>query len=104
MTERQIAKAVQKAALDFEQKIEQGFDADNRQTFAEYADYVIKLKERAGAKHRTIYMYKELLARINKAIGHLRLCEIRPQHLNSFYNNLAEKGRPQQYGQSSSRH
>lgn len=92
MTERQIAKAVQKAAMDFEQQIEQGFIVDNRQTFAEYADYVLKLKERAGAKHRTIYMYKDLLVRINKAIGHLKLCEIRPQHLNSFYNNLSEKG------------
>ena len=92
MTERQIEKAVQKAAFEFEQQIEQGFVADNRQTFTEYAAYVIDLKERNGAKRRTVERYRELLKRINAAIGHLKLTDIRPQHLNLFYANLAEEG------------
>jgi len=29
-----------------------GFEVDNRQTFAEYAEYVLKLKERTKKKHR----------------------------------------------------
>lgn len=92
MTERQIEKAVQKAAFEFEQQIEQGFIADNRQTFAQYAEYVVKLKERSGAKRRTAEWYRELLPRINAAIGHLKLTNIRPQHLNQFYANMAEEG------------
>lgn len=44
MTPRQIEKAVQKAAFTFEQEIEKGFAVDNRQTFSEYARYVIHLK------------------------------------------------------------
>lgn len=48
MTARQIEKAVQRAAADFERSIEQGYAFDNRQTFAEYAAYVIDLKERTG--------------------------------------------------------
>ena len=92
MTERQMEKAVQKAAFEFEQQIEQGFIADNRQTFAQYAEYVIDLKERSGAKHRTVERYRELLVRINAAIGHLKLTDIRPQHLNMFYANLSEEG------------
>lgn len=32
------------------------------------------------------------MIRINQAIGHLKLADIRPQHLNSFYKNLAEPG------------
>ena len=32
------------------------------------------------------------MIRINQAIGHLNLADIRPQHLNSFYKNLAEPG------------
>ena len=35
MTARQIQKAVQRAAADFERSIELGFSQDNRQTFAE---------------------------------------------------------------------
>ena len=92
MTDRQIEKAVQKAAFEFEQQIEQGFVADNRQTFAQYAEYVIDLKERSGTKRRTVERYRELLKRINAAIGHLKLTDIRPQHLNMFYANLGEDG------------
>lgn len=92
MTARQIQKAVQRAAADFERSIEQGFTLDNRQTFAEYAAYVLDLKERGGTKRKTLDRYKELLIRINQAIGHLKLADIRPQHLNSFYKNLSEPG------------
>lgn len=92
MTARQIDKAVQRAVADFERSIEQGFSLDNRQTFADYADYVIALKERTGTKHRTISGYKNLLIRTNQAIGHLAIQDIRAAHLNRFYQNLSEKG------------
>ena len=92
MTARQIDKAVQRAAVDFERSIEQGYVADDRQTFAEYAAYVLDLKERDGTKAKTLDRYRELMIRINQAIGHLKLADIRPQHLNSFYKNLSEPG------------
>lgn len=92
MTARQMEKAAQRAAADFEQSIERGYVADNRQTFSEYAQYVIDLKARTGAKHRTVEGYKQLLVRTNQAIGHMVLQDIRPFHLNQFYNNLSEKG------------
>ena len=79
MTERQMQKAVERVASDFERQIEQGFQIDNRQTFAEYAAYFLELKEREGLKYRTIENYKLLLLRINQAI-------------NRFYGNLAEEG------------
>ena len=92
MTSRQTEKAVQRAAADFERSIEQGYALDNRQTFAEYAAYVLELKERSGTKSKTIDRYRELMGRINLAIGHMKLADIRPQHLNSFYKNLSEPG------------
>ena len=92
MTERQIQKAVQRAAVDFERSIEQGYSLDNRQTFAEYAAYALDLKERTGIKAKTLDRYRELMGRINQAIGHIKLSDLRPQHLNSFYKNLAEPG------------
>lgn len=64
----------------------------NRQTFAEYAAYVVSLKERAGVKHSVICWYKAQLERVNAGIGHLKLCEIRPQHLNALYEQLSSKG------------
>lgn len=92
MTERQMQKAVERAAADFEREIEQGYQTDNRQTFSSYARYVIALKRSAGIKERTLSHYEYLLSRCDQAIGHLRLCDIRPQHLNLFYQNLQEEG------------
>ena len=92
MTDRQMQKAVERAAADFERDIELGFQLDNRQTFEEYANYVIELKERSGVKYRTTERYRELLERINPAIGHIKLADLRPQHLNAFYKNLSEPG------------
>jgi integrase len=40
----------------------------------------------------TVFGYRNLMTRINAAIGHLKLADIRPQHLNSFYKNLSESG------------
>ena len=92
MTERQMEKAVKKVALDFEREIEQGFIADNRQTVSEYCRYVIDTKERTGVKHRTIVSYKGFLPRIDQAIGHIKLTDLRPAHLNQFYAELGKPG------------
>ena len=92
MTPRQIEKAAPKAAMDVERSIEQGCALDNRQTFAEYAAYVMDLKRRTGTKARTLDRYQDMMVRINQAIGHIKLADLRPQHLNSFYKNLAEPG------------
>lgn len=92
MTEKKMEKEVRRIAFEFEQAIEQGYQVDDKQTFSEYARYVIDLKEQSGIKHRTIFQYKKLLERCDIAIGHMKLTEIRPQHLNSFYKNLKEEG------------
>lgn len=92
MTQRKIEKEVQRRAIEFERHIEMGFDVDSKMLFSNYAQYVISLKENGGAKHRTTELYKSLMDRIDAGIGHLKLTEIRPQHLNSFYMKLAEAG------------
>ena len=89
-SEQYAEREAQRVAVEFENSIRQGFRLDNRKTFAEYADYVIQLKEHTGTKHSTIELYKHLCERINPAIGHFKLTEIRPQHLNRLYISLAE--------------
>ncbi len=91
-TQRQIEKAVQRAAADFEREVEQGFQLDGKQTFSKYSQYFLELKEREGKKARTIDGYRDLLTRINAEIGNLKLSEIRAGHLNKFYKSLAEPG------------
>ena len=90
-SERQNMKALNEVAVEFEKKCKQGYVLDNRQSFAKYADYVIRLKERVGVKRTTIEGYKMLLPRINEEIGHMKLSDIRPQHLNIFYEKLSQR-------------
>ena len=92
MTEKKAEKEAQRAAFAFEKQIEDGFSLDNRQTFSQYAAYVIDLKQRSGVKYKTIEYYRQLMERIHPAIGHIKLADLKPQHLNAFYKNLAEKG------------
>ena len=92
MTAKQAEKAVQAVAAKFEEEVSQGFHTDDSMTFAEYAEKVIKMKERNGLQPRTIVRYRSMLPRINAAIGHIPLSKIRPQHLNDLYENLAEAG------------
>ena len=98
-----MEKAAQKAAADFERAIEQGYVADDRQSFQEYAEYVLDLKERSGAKHKIIESYRFLLGRINPAIGFMKLQDIRPQHLNQMYKNLSRSGQRADQGRAIAR-
>ena len=92
MTQRQIEKELNRVTVEFENSVNEGYTLDNRQTFSQYAEYVIDLKERSGQKHRTIVRYRDLMKRINTAIGHIKIEKLRPQHLNVFYENLSEPG------------
>lgn len=92
MTEKKAEKEAQRVAFAFEKQIEDGFSLDNRQTFSQYAAYVLDLKQRSGVKYKTIEYYRQLMERINPAIGHIKLADLKPQHLNAFYKNLAEEG------------
>ena len=93
LTQRQVEKELARTAADFEREIEQGYQIDNTQKFADYANYVLDLKVRTGLKPRTEDRYRDMLnKRIIPAIGHIKLAALRPQHLNSFYKNLSESG------------
>lgn len=87
-TEKSARKKAADFAANFERQCKEGTTSDTRLKFSEYADYVINLKEERGAKHTTIQRYKELTARIYPAIGHLKLKDIRVDHLNSLYSSL----------------
>lgn len=91
-SERKTKSELDKAVVLFEQECKNGLIADNRQTFEKYANYVIDLKERNGIKHRTIDGYRKILPRINAEIGHIKLTDLRPQHLNNFYEKLSKDG------------
>jgi len=93
LSETKIQKELNRVATLFEENCKKGLVVDNRQTFSQYAKYVIHLKENVEKKkHSTIKRYNELLERINPAIGHIKLADLKPQHLNKFYEQLSMPG------------
>ena len=93
MTKKQIEKAVNEFAVIFAQQCRAGYAADNKQKFAAYAAYCMELWETSGTlKTSTLSLYRYYLERINQGIGHLKLSDIRPQHLNQFYTQLMQGG------------
>lgn len=93
MTEKQMEKAVQKAAYEFEKQIELGFRPDDNRTFRDFAEYFIDLKRQSGLSARSIEGYNWAKRRVYDGIGDMRLADIRPYHLNKLYANIAKGGR-----------
>lgn len=98
-TEKSARKKAEAFAATFEKECREGVTSDSRQKFASYCDYVIELKASRGIKHSTIVRYKELTSRIYPTIGHIKLKDLRADHLNGLYTQLAKPGA----GKSSSR-
>ena len=97
--EKTARKKAEAFASQFEKECKEGTTSDSRLKFAPYCDYVIQLKESTGVKHSTVVRYKELTERIYPAIGHLKLKDIRADHLNAFYVSLAQPGQNKHTGE-----
>ena len=91
MTAKQIEKELQRQAVLFEESCTTGQVMDSNIRFSEFSKEWMKHKK-AELRPKTYATYDNLLPRINAAIGHMRIDRIQPQHLLSFYDNLAEGG------------
>lgn len=91
-TEKSARKKAADFAATFERDCKAGLIGDGRRRFDDYCDYCIDLKETRGIKHSTIFRYRELTKRIYPAIGHIKLCDLRADHLNNLYTDLMKPG------------
>lgn len=93
-TKRQNEKALELFALEFEKKVKKGAYLDGEKL--KYADFITLWKRdycetqmQVTTRERTYY---ELDARILPAIGHLKMAQIKPLHIQQIYNNMQENG------------
>ena len=97
-TEKSARKKAEAFAATFEKECREGVTSDSRLRFEEYCNYVIGLKEQRGIKHSTIVRYRELTERLYPAIGHIKLKDLRVDHLNTLYSDLAKPGQNKRTG------
>lgn len=89
MTAKQLEKEVQRQAVLFEEECAKGTVMHGNIKFIDFAAEWFRHKKN-DLRPKTYARYESMLPRINAAIGHMRLDRIQPQHLLSFYENLAE--------------
>lgn len=92
MTERQIKKELERQKVLFEERVRSGQVLEGSTRFSEFADYWMKEYAEKQLRPSTLSGYKDMLVRINAAIGNVRLDALQPAHLIRFYNDLAKNG------------
>ena len=93
MTPRQIEKELNRQVVRFEEQVKSGAaTSDGNIRFADFAQRYMDEYGRFNLKPTTLDNYTRNLVRINQAIGHLKLKDITPLHVQAFYNNLQEEG------------
>lgn len=91
-TEKQNQKALERFAMDFEDKVKSGkYLKGEKMTYQEYSilwlsEYAEKQMERTSIERCESSLNNIILP----AIGHLKLSEIQPLHLTRLYSELAE--------------
>ena len=91
MTAKQAEKEATHQAALFEERARNGELTDGNTRFSDYVDHWVKINSGRYAP-KTIQRYKQLLERVVAALGHIKLCALKPHHLENFYMSLTENG------------
>lgn len=91
-TEKQNQRALERFAMDFEDKVKSGKYLDGeKMTFQEFIDDWMEEYAKIQLEPTTTEVYRLLLnAHVIPVIGHLRLANIQPSHLNKLYSGLLQ--------------
>ena len=92
MSEARAEKEAEKEAVRFEDAVNAGVAHDSNIKFQAFAELWMTEHVKKQLKLRTYSGYEKRLEVAYKAIGHLKLKELRTGHLNAFYKNLEETG------------
>lgn len=108
-TEKQNQKALEKFAIEFEDKVKSGKYLDGEKlTFQEFTDIWFNDYANTHLEKATLQLYRHLLnVHIIPEIGHLKLSKVLPAHLNKLYKTLGTErkdGKPGGYSAKTIKH
>lgn len=92
MTEKQAEKEVKRQAVLFEEQVACNTTHDGNMRLVDFTALFLKDYAYPTLKVRTAFGYEEKMKRVNLALGHIKLKELKPGHIASFYANLQEEG------------
>lgn len=93
-TEKQQERDLQQFARKFEEEVKSGIAQDGRRiTFKAFSERWLSGYAATNLQPGTVTKYtQELESKINPAIGHYKLSDLKPGILNSFFAGLAKEG------------
>ena len=93
MTPRQIEKELNKIAIQFEEKVKNGIvtKIDNKIKLHEFCDIYLEMQKKALSPTTFNYYNSVIENYIKPALGHIKLTEVTPMHLQKFIYALSEK-------------
>ncbi len=97
MTQKQIDRAVNKIAFQFEQDVLNGSILDgNKITLAVFYHKWMNEYAKISLEPTTVEWYSKLFeTKILQSLGHLKLSDIKPLNIQRFYNSLTKEGAKQ---------
>lgn len=92
LTDRQKEKEIQRLCVKFEEEAKHNYSANANMRLAEFADLWMQDHVRLNLKAKTINGYEKLMPFIINELGHMKLSDLRPTHLNGFYKKVIKRG------------
>ena len=94
MTAKQQEKALEVFVFEFEQKVKSGKVLKGEKlTLKEYVDMWLRDYAKNHLEFTSYQSYEyNMNTKILPALGHIKLSELKPHHIQSLYNNLLEDG------------
>ena len=92
MTKRQIEKELQRQAVLFEERISCSLTHDGNTRLVDFTEIFMRDYAIPMLKPKTAFNYKNTMAQVNIALGHIKLKDLKPGHIASFLSNLQEEG------------
>ena len=84
MTKRQLEKELERQKVIFEEQCRTGQFLDGSITLADFSEKWFKDYAEKNLKEKSLTGYKDILPRIIRALGHIRLAKLQPHHLMEF--------------------
>lgn len=92
MTKRQIEKALNREATLFEERVRHQVTQNGNIRLVDFTEIFLNQYARPNLKKKTAFSYAEKMERVNQALGHIKLKDLKPGHIAAFYSNLQEEG------------
>ena len=92
MTKRQIEKALNREATLFEERVRHQLTQNGNIRLVDFTEIFLEQYARPNLKKKTAFSYEQTMKVINQALGHIKLKDLKPGHIASFYANLQEEG------------